>query len=286
MAAIVAATMEDVNAKYLIGKFQEIIQETAKPNAEAKKKDGITSTYYESSTAKLLLEVTGFFNYLIGEIDPLKQRVSSLEEKDKKKDEKIKTLEDENKMLKKNLVNKCLEFERSQQYQNRDTFKLCGIKEPELPPNQYEDTAETVIKALDSASVPLKKEEISASYRVPGKDGSRPGPKNILIKTGLHNTKDRIMRNKKLLRLNKDFQKAYPDAYIVEQLTPLRSKVAYMLRHDDTVENAWTINGRIRVTFKGADENTKPKSIDSLSQLKQVMKWTDEQLEKLVLEQQ
>ena len=162
---------------------------------------------------------------------------------------------------------------------------MCGVKEELEPGQQYEATEETVMKVFDTASIPLKKEEISASYRVPGKEGSRSGPKNILIKTNLHNTKDRIMRNKKLLRMNDDFQKAYPGAFIVEQLTPLRSKVAYMLRHDDNVEKSWTINGRIKVILKGAESNPKPKTIDSLTQLKQVMGWSEEQIEKLVLEQ-
>ena len=92
------------------------------------------------------------------------------------------------------------------------------------------------------------------------------------------------MRNKKLLRLNEDFQKEYPGAFIVEQLTPLRSKVAYMLRQDATVEKSWTINGRIKVILKGAESNAKPKN-DRLTQLKQVMGWSEEQIEKLVLEQ-
>ena len=89
------------------------------------------------------------------------------------------------------------------------------------------------------------------------------------------------MRNKKLLRMNDDFQKAYPGAFIVEQLTPLRSKVAYMLRHDDSVEKSWTINGRIKVILKGAESNPKPKTINSLTQLG----WSEEKIEKLVLEQ-
>ena len=86
--------------------------------------------------------------------------------------------------------------------------------------------------------------------------------------------------------MNEDFQKAYPGAFIVEQLTPLRSKVAYMLRQDtENVEKSWTINGRIKVILKGAASDAKPKTIDSLTQLKQVMGWSEEKIEKLVLEQ-
>ena len=93
------------------------------------------------------------------------------------------------------------------------------------------------------------------------------------------------MRNKKILRDNESFKEAHPNAFIVEQLTPLRSKIAYMLRQDTTIGTTWTINGRIKFLPLGADKKTtKPKSIDCLSQLKQVMSWTEEKIEELVFE--
>ena len=150
------------------------------------------------------------------------------------------------------------------------------------PGQKYEDTQDTIIKALETANVPIKKEEISAAYRVPGKP---EGPKNLLIKCSLQDVKDRVMRNKKVLRACEDFQKEYPDAFIVEQLTPLRSKVAYMLRQDDKIAKTWTINGRIKYILAGAADNEKPKTIDSLTQLKLVPGWDEEKIEKLVFGQ-
>ena len=58
-----------------------------------------------------------------------------------------------------------------------------------------------------------------------------------------------------------------------------------MLRHDDNIQKTWTINGRIKVVLTGAGETERPKTIDSLAQLKQVPGWTEEKIEKLVLEQ-
>ena len=86
------------------------------------------------------------------------------------------------------------------------------------------------------------------------------------------------MRNKKVLRLNEAFKTSYPNAFIVEQLTPLRSKVAYMLRNDENMEKTWTTNGKIKVILVGSEGNAKPKTIESLSQLKQVMSWSDDKL--------
>ena len=92
------------------------------------------------------------------------------------------------------------------------------------------------------------------------------------------------MRNKKVLRTNEAFQKDYPEAFIVEQLTPLRSKVAFLLRQDTNVDKVWSINGRIKVVLAGAGTD-RPKTIDSLAQLKLVPGWTEDKIEKLVLEQ-
>ena len=278
MAPISAASIDDINANHLIETVKKIIQEEPKPSMNQRKNEAITATYYENIQTKVTCELVGILNYFIDEVKTVKNQIEPMKVQ-------LTSLTQENTMLKKALVSKCLEQERTQQYSNRDTFKLCGIKEPSLAPGQYEDTAETVIKALETANIPLKQEDISASYRVPGKAGSRSGPKNILIKCGLHNTKDRIMRNKKVLRLNEAFQKEYPEAFIVEQLTPLRSKVAYMLRQDASVAKTWTINGRIKVVLKDAATTERPKTIDSLAQLKQVMKWSEEKIEKLVLEE-
>ena len=39
----------------------------------------------------------------------------------------------------------------------------------------------------------------------------------------------------------------YPDAFIVDHLTPLRAEVCYKVRPDGTIEKCWTINGHIKV---------------------------------------
>ena len=46
----------------------------------------------------------------------------------------------ENVSLRKLIVTTRLNQEKSQQYENRDTLKICGIKEPRLAPGQYENT--------------------------------------------------------------------------------------------------------------------------------------------------
>ena len=90
---------------------------------------------------------------------------------------------------------------------------------------------------------------------------------------------------KKDFRDNEILKGEYPDAFIVEHLTPLRAKVCYKLRHDETIEKVWTIDGRIKVIKKGSAQNEKPITIDSLAQLTQLgASWTKKDIDTLVFE--
>ena len=80
------------------------------------------------------------------------------------------------------------------------------------------------------------------------------------------------------------FKREYLDAFIVEHLTPLRSKVAYMLRNDDSIAKTWTIDGRIKVIKSNALPSDKPITIDSLEQLTRIG-WTTKQIENLIFEE-
>ena len=281
----VAADSNDTNALYLINKFKAVMNElTKKPN----KGKNLTVEDYIHVTQVMLEQQVGLYNYFDTKLKENKEELKQTKDKLKVvEDEKVKQdLRITN--LTKALVTTKLELEKTQQHANRDTFKLCNVKEPQLPQGEFEDTQDTIIKALATANVPIKKEEISSSFRVPGKpDNARPGPtapKNIIIKCSLQDVKDKIMRNKKMLRDNEAFQKDFPQAFIVEQLTPLRSKVAYMLRNDPNIEKVWSINGRIKYVVAGAG-NERPKTIDSLAQLKLVPGWNEEKVENLVLNQ-
>ena len=287
MAPFVAADNNDAYVKHLTNLLMKEMEEVSKKSKTKNEKiaDILTSENYVHVTKFMLTQHVGLANHFYKKIDDVLALVKVLQDEGKAKDLKIASQAEELTTVKKALVTTKLELEKTQQHVNRDTFKLCNVKEPELPQGEFENTQDTVIKALGTASVPIKKEEISSSFRVPSRpDNGRAGPKNIIIKCALQDVKDKIMRNKKILRGNEAFQKDYPEAFIVEQLTPLRSKVAYMLRQDTNVDKVWTINGRIKVVLAGAGTD-RPKTIDSLAQLKLVPGWTEDKIEKLVLEQ-
>ena len=196
-------------------------------------------------------------------------------ERDEAKDNRINFLEEQ-------ILKLSLEQEKSQQYQNRDTLKICGIKEPtDLPPNQHEDTDDTVVKFFDKASISLPKEELSITHRLPSRETGRS---TILVKLRSRTVRNSLIRKKKNMRENELLKGEYPEAFIVEHLTPLRSKVAFKLRKAENVEKCWTIDGRLKIVLKGAAATDKPITVDSLMQLTKIPGWTKEDIKKLVFE--
>ena len=119
-SAAITAAYASGDAKYLITRFKEIAQKATKPTKTEKTQDAITTTYYENSHSEFLGEVVGLFDHLMKKVKAIEDTVEPMQQQ-------ITTLTYENLKLKKALVNKSLDFERSQQYHNRDTFKLCCV---------------------------------------------------------------------------------------------------------------------------------------------------------------
>ena len=64
--------------------------------------------------------------------------------------------------LRKQLLQTNIEHEKLQQYINRDTLKICNIKEPELANDQQENVNETVKKVMENAGI-----QCSDAHRLP-----------------------------------------------------------------------------------------------------------------------
>ena len=204
--------------------------------------------------------------------------------KDSKKetDEEIESLKNENTNLKKKLMTKSFDLEKLQQYQNRDVIKICGVKEPTgLGPRDFENTNQTVKDVFSKLnSTIITDQDISVTHRLKSRV-QRPGqPRAILFKASRRDFRNKLMRQKKNMRENQDFKAAYPGVFMVEHLTPMRSKVAYKLRHDANIEKCWTIDGKIKVIKHGAATTAYPITIDSLQDLTK-LDWSQEEIEEL-----
>ena len=274
MASRANVGSNDPTLLYLKGIHKETMQALPKRSKSPAHNDILTKQDYEQATTSMYTEIIGLFNNLKNDL-----------KNDDSKDQRIEFLEKKCDYLEKQLVKTHLELEKSQQYQNRDTLKICGIKEPvhqgSNPPR--EDTDALVTKFFEKADIPVPKEELSITHRVPSRDSGRC--KALLVKLRSRNVRNSVMRKKKDIRENTLLKEDFPDAFIVEHLTPMRAKVAYRLRQDTTnIEKVWTIDGRIKVILRGASSTDKPITVDSLSQLTKIPGWTNDDVTKLVFE--
>ena len=219
-------------------------------------------------------------------IEELIKQIGQKDDDEKAKlNEELKKRDDEIDNLKKVIIKKSFEVEKLQQYINRDVVKICGVKEPAgLGPNEYEDTNNTVKTVLEAANITITDQDISLSHRLPTQEQKNTGkPSSLLLKASRRDVRNMIMRKKRDMRENQDFKKDYPDVFIVEHLTPLRSKVAWKLRNDEAIEKCWTIDGRIKVKKVGADSKSAPITIDSLANLTKVG-WSQQMVDDLILQ--
>lgn len=192
--------------------------------------------------------------------------------------EKIDELRKENLGLRRELINTKCDLEMQQQYGNRETLKLCNIPEPKLAPKEKEDTNATIVKVLGQAGITIAKEDISVSHRLPNDKGINP----LICKFGLRDVRNRVIRCKKQMRESQTFKDSNPEGFMVEHLTPLRGKVAYILRKDTTIAKSWSIDGRLKVFKTGYNENDKPITINSLQDLTK-LGWSQDRIDDLIL---
>ena len=80
------------------------------------------------------------------------------------------------------------------------------------------------------------------------------------------------------------FRQKRPNAFITEDLTPLRQFISYKLRHDKArISKTWTMDGKIKCLKAGHQENDKPITIDSPYDLKEVG-WSDTEIKAFIHE--
>ena len=191
---------------------------------------------------------------------------------------KINELSEENLLLRRELINTKCDLEMHQQYGNRDTLKLCNIPEPKLRPKEREDTNATIVKALGDAGITITKEDISVSHRLPNSKGIKP----LICKFGRRDVRNNVIRCKKQMRESTDFKQNNPDGFMVEHLTPVRGKVAYLLRQDSNIAKSWSIDGRLKVFKTGYKDTDAPINITSLQDLTK-LDWSQERIDELIL---
>ena len=166
-------------------------------------------------------------------------KIDDLENKLKERDERIDNLETE-------LRDTQYALDAQSQYNRRDNIKICGIEQKD-----GESTDDIVKKVAEFIGEPIEPSDISVSHRLPPRNtenATETVTKHpaIICKFVRRDTRNRVIRAKKQMSVRPDCP--YPDAFICEDVTPLRSRVMYQLRNRDdkkAFKHVWSIDGRI-----------------------------------------
>ena len=83
------------------------------------------------------------------------------------------------------------------------------------------------------------------------------------------------------MRESTTFKQSYPDAFMVEHLTPARGAAAYHIRQDTSIAKSWSIDGRLKVFKTGYSDSDKPITINSLQDLTK-LGWSQDRIDDLI----
>ena len=174
MVSFTNVDKNDANALHLLGVLKSVISDVKKQDSNKTPNDKNTSkngknknngnqvdntTTSTGPTWEQVQEILTNYTYHI---------VALIKDANNATEDKIVEVKDENKVLKKKLVTKCLDLEKLQQYQNRDVIKICGVAEPSgLGPREHEDTNQTVIKVFSKLNnTVITDQDISVTHRI------------------------------------------------------------------------------------------------------------------------
>ena len=262
----------DTNAKTLVGLLTKSLDEAKNCDTGVKLRSGKN---YNEINPTLHLTHEQFLKIMTTQLKDVVEMVGTVRTE---LYGQINELKQENASLRRELINTKCDLEMQQQYGNRDTLKLCNIPEPTLGHREKEDTNDTIVKVLGEAGITITKEDISVSHRLPNEKGIKP----LICKFGRRDVRNNVIRCKRQMRESTTFKDSNPDGFMVEHLTPLRGKVAYLLCKDSNIAKSWSIDGRLKVFKTGYTESDKPINITSLNDLTK-LGWSQDRIDNLIL---
>lgn len=152
-----------------------------------------------------------------------------------------------------------------EQYSRRDNIIIRGV-----PETSGKSTNDIVMDLAFKAGVNVTPQDISTSHRLKQRRASQPS--SIVVKFTRRDVRNEIMRKKKNLRNQPDCGSIFFD----EHLTSLRHKILMAVKHDDEVEKAWTIDGKIICLMTGG--TNRKLTISSPDDLQHKLGWSEEKV--------
>ena len=174
----------------------------------------------------------------------LTKQVSKLQKRLKKSDRKIEELKTENEKLKQVLNLNTLEIDNLQQYSRRENIRIHGIPEPK---DKKDDGEKVVVELAEKLGITLDSYDIQRAHRLGRMRSPRAKPRPIIARFVKYKHRNDILFSKSKLKECND--EKFKNAFITEDLTPLRSKLLNYVKNDceGKFVLCHTYNGRIRM---------------------------------------
>ena len=160
-------------------------------------------------------------------------KFDELERENKKKNEKIKELEETIDILTEKNKSLTSDVDELEQYSRRNCLLLHGVQE-----NENENTDDIVLKTMsEELDIEIKENDLDRTHRIGNRNRKDGKPRAIIVKFTRYATRNKIYSNKKKLK-GKNF-------LMTESLTSRRYHLLKEAQEKYGVKNVWTSDGRI-----------------------------------------
>ena len=278
--------IDDIVKQCTTNSLDEISSDEIVAALKPKAKRGDKKVEYED----VMIKVKDVFTFLIPIIQKAirasnKEMIERQDQKEKALNDKIAEVEkkanDTIESLRTELTNVRYQLDGHQQWSRRENLRIIGIKKT-VSSNEKEDCVQIASNIFADMGVPVEKDAISAAHRLNTRDSDKIGA--IIVRFVSRAERLRVIRKKKSLMEKSECQRKYPNAFIIDDTTPLRSSILYKLRHDKTnIKSSWSIDGRIYVRKTGETDSDKPHVINDPGDLIEKLKWSKKVVDELMV---
>ena len=181
-------------------------------------------------------------NEILEAVESFKNEIEELRNKLKTSKQEIEHLKIENGDLKRVINLNTLQLDDMQQHNRRETIRVYGVQETK----STKDDGETVIlNVAKTLGVNLRPADIQRAHRLGKKKKNVKKPRPIIVRFVSYKKRNELFYKKSELKKSKD----YKNAFVVEEITPLRQKLLNHVKNecDGEFVLCHTYNGKIRL---------------------------------------
>ena len=173
-------------------------------------------------------------------VENLTRQVSNLQRSLKRSNKKIKELKSENEQLKQAVNMNIQEIDNLEQYSRRENIRIHGVPEPQ---GKKDDGEEVVVELAEKLGVNIESYDIQRAHRLGRKRSPLAKPCPIIARFVKYKHRNDILFSKSKLKNCNNGK--FNNAFITEDLTPLRSKLLNYVKNDcDGKFQRWSPRGR------------------------------------------